>query len=105
MGHWTAYDTSIWTVQVDDGPMDRPCYVNLDGPLDRRPFGHNFGASKITGLDRNFGPSKSMVGDCNFRPSKITIWDRNYLTIQHNGQRMCIWMASIWTSKFCKNGR
>ena len=27
---WTAYITSILTVQMDDGPRDRPCYVNLD---------------------------------------------------------------------------
>ena len=37
---WTAYVTSIWTVQMDDGPMDRPCNVNLDGPLDRLYYGN-----------------------------------------------------------------
>ena len=34
MVQWTAYVTSIWTVQMDSSPMDRPCYVNLDGPSD-----------------------------------------------------------------------
>ena len=31
----------IWslTVQMDDGPMDRPCYVNLDSPNRRRSNG------------------------------------------------------------------
>ena len=37
---WTAYVTSIWTVQMDDGPMDRPCDVILDGPLDRLYYGN-----------------------------------------------------------------
>ena len=36
---WTAYVTSIWTVQMDDGPMDRPCNVNLDRPNGRRSIG------------------------------------------------------------------
>ena len=44
---WTAYVTSIWTVQMDDGPMDRVCYINLgcpnrrqsDGPPTLRQFG------------------------------------------------------------------
>ena len=30
MVQWTDYVTSIWTVQMDDGPMDRLCCVNLD---------------------------------------------------------------------------
>ena len=29
---WKAYVMSIWTVQMDDGPMNSPCYVNLDRP-------------------------------------------------------------------------
>ena len=37
---WTVYVTSIWTVQMDDGPMDSPCYVNLDGPLERLYYGN-----------------------------------------------------------------
>ena len=37
---WTVHVTSIWTVQMDDGPMDRLCYVNLDGPLDRLYYGN-----------------------------------------------------------------
>ena len=28
----TVHVTSIWTIQMDNGPMDRLCYVNLDGP-------------------------------------------------------------------------
>ena len=27
------------TVQMDDGPMDRPCYINLDSPNGRRSIG------------------------------------------------------------------
>ena len=33
---WTAYVTLIWTVQMDDGLMDRLCYTNLDCPNGRR---------------------------------------------------------------------
>ena len=29
---WTTYVTLIWTVQMDDGPMERLSYVNLDRP-------------------------------------------------------------------------
>ena len=29
---WTAYVMSIWTVQMDDGQMDRLYYINLDRP-------------------------------------------------------------------------
>ena len=29
---WTVHVTSIWTVQMDDGLMDRICNVNLDRP-------------------------------------------------------------------------
>ena len=36
---WYAYVTSIWTVHMDDGPMDRLCYVNLDRPNGRRSNG------------------------------------------------------------------
>ena len=36
---WTAYITSIWIVQMDDGPMEGPCYVNLDRPNGRRSTG------------------------------------------------------------------
>ena len=39
MIQWTAYVTSIWTVQMDDSSMDRLCYVNLDRPNGRRSNG------------------------------------------------------------------
>ena len=29
---WTVHVTSIWTVQMDNCPTDRLCYVNLDRP-------------------------------------------------------------------------
>ena len=49
---WTAYVTSIWTVQMDDGPMDRVCYVNLDRPnrqqSDWPPTLRQFGPFKWT---------------------------------------------------------
>ena len=70
------------TVQMDDSPMDRPCYVNLDHPNGRRsngpPMSRQFGPSKITVVDRYFGPSKNTDEDCNFGPSKITVGDRNF---------------------------
>ena len=47
---WTAYVTSVWTVQMDDGPMDRLCYVNLDRPNGQRSNGPP--------MLRQFGPSK-----------------------------------------------
>ena len=36
---WTAYVMSIWTVQMDDGPMDLLCYVNLDLPNEQWSIG------------------------------------------------------------------
>ena len=36
---WTAYVKSIWTDQMDSGPMDRLCYVNLDRPNGRQSIG------------------------------------------------------------------
>ena len=68
------------TVQMDDSPMDRSCYVNLDRPNGRRSNGPpmlcQFGPSKITVVDRYFGPFKNTVVDCNFGPSKIKVGDR-----------------------------
>ena len=67
-------------VQMDDGPMDRPCYVNLDRPNGRRsngpPMLSQFGPSKITVVDRYFGLVKNSVVDCNFGQSKIRVGDR-----------------------------
>ena len=73
---------NIWslTVQMDDGPMDRPCYVNLDRPNGRwsngPPILHQFGPVKITVVDCYFGLFKNTVGDCSFGPSKIKVGDR-----------------------------
>ena len=50
---WTACVTSIWTVQIDDGPMDRLCYVNLDCPNGQRPMLRQFGPSKWTTVQWN----------------------------------------------------
>ena len=36
---WTAYVTSIWTVHIDDGPMDHQCYINLNRANQRRSNG------------------------------------------------------------------
>ena len=69
------------TGQTDDGPMDHPCYVNLDRPNGRRSNGlhmlRQFGPSKIMVMDRYFGPPKNKVVDCNFGLSKITIGDHD----------------------------
>ena len=71
------------TVQMDDGPMDRPCNVNLDRPNGRRsngpPMLRQFGPSKITVVDRYFGLLKNMVVD---RPKlwlRTVILDRQKL--------------------------
>ena len=67
------------TIQMDYGPMYRPCYINLDHPNARRsngpPMLRQFGPSKITVVDRYFGPFKNTVVDCNFGPSKIKAGD------------------------------
>ena len=81
MVQWTAYVTSILTVQMNDSPMDRPCYVNLDRPFGRYiglPILQKFGPSKTTVEDRHFGPSKSTIVDRNIGPSKTTVVDRNF---------------------------
>ena len=68
-------------VQMDDGPMDRLCYVNLDRPNGRRsneqPMLSQFGPSKITAVDRYFGLFKNPVVDYNFGPSKFMVGDRD----------------------------
>ena len=55
------------TLQMDDGPMDHPCYVNMDRPNGRRsngpPMIRKFGRSKITVVDHYFGPFKIKVRD------------------------------------------
>ena len=30
---WTDYFTVVWNVQLDNGPLDHLCYVNLDYPI------------------------------------------------------------------------
>ena len=79
---WTGYVTSIWTIQIDDGPMDRLGSVNLDRPNGQRsngpPMLRQFGPSKITVVDRYFGPSKNTDGDRNFGLSKITVGARHF---------------------------
>ena len=49
---WTAYVKSIWTVQMDDGPMDSLCYAKLDRPNGQRsngpPMLRKYGLSKWT---------------------------------------------------------
>ena len=67
---------------MDDRPMDRPCYVNLDPPNGRRsngpPILRQFGPSKITVVDSHFELFKNMVVNRNFGPSKITVGDRDF---------------------------
>ena len=66
---------------MDDGPIDRPLYVNLNRSNGRRsngpPMLPQFGPSKTTVMDRYFGQLKNMVVNRNFGPSKIMVGDRN----------------------------
>ena len=52
---WTAYVTSIWTVQIKGGPMDRLCYVNLDRPNGRRSNGPSM-LTQIWNVQMENGP-------------------------------------------------
>ena len=74
------------TVQMDDGQMDCPCYVNLDRPNERRSNGPpilcQLGPFKITIVDRYFGTSKNTVLDCCFLTSKITVGNHNFKTLK-----------------------
>ena len=74
---WTAYVTSIWTVQMEDGPMDRLCYVNLDRLNGRRSNGPS--------MLRQFGPSK---------------WTTVHWTVVHlNGPLDHLYLANLNSSK------
>ena len=66
---------------MDDSPMDRLCYLNLDHPK-LLLWTVILNCSKYTVVDRNFGPSKIMVGNCNFGPFKIT--KKNALKVMVN---------------------
>ena len=86
-------------VQMDNGPMDRLCYVNLERPNGRQSNGP---PSKITVVDRNFGRSKITVGDGNSRLSKITVWDRNFgpskITVGDHNFRLS--KTTVWDRNF-----
>ena len=94
---WAAYVTSIWTVQMDDGPMDSVCYVNLDRPNRQQSDGPP--------MLRQFGPFKwTMVQWTVYVPSIWTVqmdhgqMDRpcNVNLDRPNGRRS-IGPSSIWT--------
>ena len=82
------------TVQMDDGPIDRQCYVNLVRPIGLRSNGPpmlcQFGPLKITVGDRYFGPTKNTVVDCNFGPSKVNVGDHIFepLKITHTQKKL-----------------
>ena len=74
------------TVQMDNGPMDCQCYVNLDRPNRRQSNGPpmllQLGPSQITVVDRYFGLFKNTVVDCNFGLSKIRVGDRFFVPLK-----------------------
>ena len=71
------------TVQMDDGPMDCLCYVNLDRPNGQRSNG--------LPMLRQFGPSQDTVVDLVLDHPKITVRDRNFEPLKKkkiNGHRI-----------------
>ena len=88
---WTVHVMSIWTVQMDDGPIDRCSFGRSIGP----PILWLFGPSKIRVADYHFGPSKKMIVDRNFGPSKYRVSRRPFgrlSFVQMDDMCYYIWM-------------
>ena len=71
-------------VQMDDGPMDRLCYVNLDRPNGRRSNGPP--------MLRQFGPSKWTTVQWTVRVTSIwTVYITVIWTVQNYGCGPSFW--------------